>query len=72
MTNYQIIKKIFSNYIKTAGIGSLIFTVLFGLLVSAVVIFEPVIFTEIIKKVEIFYQTGVFDLKQFFIFVAIW
>lgn len=72
MTNYQIIKKIFSNYIKTAGIGSLIFTVLFGLLVSAVVIFEPVIFTEIIKKVEIFYQTWVFDLEQFFIFVAIW
>ena len=72
MTNYQIIKKIFSNYIKTAGIGSLIFTVLFGLLVSAVVIFEPVIFTEIIKKVEIFYQTWVFDLNQFYIFVTIW
>lgn len=72
MTNYQIIKKIFSSYIKTAGISSLIFTVLFGLLVSAVVIFEPVIFTEIIKKVEIFYQTGVFDLEQFYIFVAIW
>jgi hypothetical protein len=72
MTNYQILKKIFSNYIKTAGITSFIFTVLFGLLVSAVVIFEPVIFTEIIKKVEIFYQTGVFDIEQFFIFVIIW
>jgi hypothetical protein len=57
MTNFQILKKLFSNYIKTAGISSLIFTVLFGLLVSAVVIFEPVIFTEIIKKVEVFYQT---------------
>ena len=72
MNNFQIIKTIFSNYIKTAGIGSLIFTVLFGLLVSAVVIFEPVIFTEIIKKVEIFYQTWVFDIEQFFIFVTIW
>ena len=68
MTNFQILKKLFSNYIKTAGISSLIFTVLFGLLVSAVVIFEPVIFTEIIKKVEVFYQTWVFDIEQFFVF----
>jgi ABC-type multidrug transport system fused ATPase/permease subunit len=72
MTNFQIIKKIFASYIKTAGIMSFIFTVLFGLLVSAVVIFEPLIFTEIIKKIEIFYETGVFSIKDFYYLIWIW
>ena len=57
MTNFQILKKIFSSYFKTAGIMSFIFTVLFGLFVSVVIIIEPLIFTELIKKVEEFYKT---------------
>lgn len=72
MTNYQILKKIFGSYIKTAGLSSLIFVVLFGLFVSLVIIFEPLIFTEIIKKIEWFYQTGIFDMDEFIIYIIIW
>lgn len=72
MTNFQIIKKIFASYRKTVGISYLIFSLLFGLFVSAVIILEPLIFTEIIKKIEIYYQTWVFSIRDFYFLVWFW
>lgn len=72
MSSFQIIKKIIQNFIKTAGIVKTIFTVLFGLLVSFIIIVEPIIFTEIISKVETFYNTWVFVFDEFFYFLVFW
>lgn len=72
MTNFQIIKKIFWSLRKTVGITKLIFSVFFGLFVSFFVVLEPIIFTELIKKIERFYNTGVFNFQEFFYFVGIW
>lgn len=72
MTTYQIIKKIFWNFTKTAGIVKTIFTVLFGLLVSAIIIIEPIIFTQIVAKIENFYTTWVFVLHEFIYFLVFW
>ncbi len=72
MTTYEIIKKIIWNFTKTAGIVKTIFTVLFGLLVSAIIIVEPIIFTQIISKIENFYNTWVFILEDFILFLFIW
>ncbi|MCP4523118.1 MAG: ABC transporter ATP-binding protein [Candidatus Gracilibacteria bacterium] len=72
MNNIQILKRIFGSYIKTIGIMKFISIVLFGFFVSTVIVLEPLIFTEIIKKIENFYTTGVFNVNDFITYVIIW
>ncbi|MDD2871811.1 MAG: ABC transporter ATP-binding protein [Candidatus Gracilibacteria bacterium] len=57
----KTIKNIYISYLKTVGKSKFIFILFFGMFVSFIVILEPIIFTQIIKKIEYFYQTGIFD-----------
>lgn len=57
----KTIKNIYISYLKTVWKSKFIFILFFWMFVSFIVILEPIIFTQIIKKIEYFYQTWIFD-----------
>lgn len=60
----NILKKIFSTYIDTVWKTNVIFVFFFGFFVSLMVVIEPLFFSEIIKKIEVFYKTWVYDYYE--------
>ncbi|MDD3145358.1 MAG: ABC transporter ATP-binding protein [Candidatus Gracilibacteria bacterium] len=60
----NILKKVFSTYIDTVGKTNVIFVFFFGIIVSFMVVIEPLFFSEIVKKIEIFYKTGVYNYYE--------
>ncbi|QFR39274.1 ABC transporter ATP-binding protein [Candidatus Gracilibacteria bacterium 28_42_T64] len=68
----QTIKKIFESFIKTVGMRKFIFILFFGVFVSFITVLEPLIFIQIIKKVEIFYSAGTFDFEELIWYIGFW
>ena len=68
----QTLKKIFSSYIKTVWIKKFIFTIISWVFVSFIAIIEPLIFTEIIIRIEEFYKTWEFDFPSFINYIIFW
>lgn len=60
----NILKKIFSTYIDTVWKTNIIFVFFFGIFVSFMVVIEPLFFSEIVKKIEVFYKTGVYNYYE--------
>lgn len=66
------IKLIFKSYIKTVWINKFLFILLFWIFVAFIGVVEPLIFTQIIKKIETFYQTWEFDRNWTILFIIYW
>ena len=66
------LRKIFSSYIKTVWIKKFIFILFSWVFVAFITILEPLIFTQIIKKIEEFYITWVFDFPDFINYIIFW
>jgi len=66
MQNKTIIKKIFKDYIKNTWKYKFIFTIFLWFFVAFITVIEPVVFIQLIKKVEIFLTTWDFNKKEFF------
>jgi len=60
----NIIKKVFITYIETVWKTNVIFVFFFGFFLSLMIVMEPLFFSEIIKKIEVFYKTGVYNYYE--------
>ena len=70
----NILKKVFSTYVDTVWKTNVIFVFFFGIFVSFMVVMEPLFFSEIIKKIENYYQTWTYvyyDIVKTMIYWAI-
>ena len=72
MTNSEIIKKIFSHYIKNTGKSKFFLVIFFWIFSSLLMYLEPIFFTQIIKSIESFLKTWIFDLNEFFRLMFYW
>ncbi len=68
----QTIKKIFESFIKTVWMRKFIFILFFWVFVSFITVLEPLIFIQIIKKVEIFYSAWTFDFEELIWYIWFW
>jgi ATP-binding cassette, subfamily B, bacterial len=68
----QTIKKIFRSYIKTVWKNKFVFILLFWVFSAFIKIIEPVIFIQIIKKIEDFYKTWFFDINWTIKIIVFW
>jgi len=68
----DILKKVFSTYVDTVWKTNVMFVFFFGFLVSFTVVLEPLFFSEIIKKIEEFYNTGVYDINSIILTMIYW
>ncbi|MDD3793987.1 MAG: ABC transporter ATP-binding protein [Candidatus Gracilibacteria bacterium] len=69
---FNILKKVFSTYVDTVGKTNVMFVFFFGFLVAFTVVLEPLFFSEIIKKIEEFYNTGVYDINSIILNMIYW
>ncbi len=60
--NYQTYKKVLSSYIESTGVFQTIGIVIFWVIVAFLWVLEPLIFIEIIKKIESFMISGEIDI----------
>ncbi len=68
----KTIKKIFESYIKLLGKTKFFLILLFGAFVSILTILEPIIFAKIIKQIEDFLKTGIFDSDTTIYIIIFW
>jgi hypothetical protein len=59
------LKKIFSFYIEQVGKKMFVFFLFFCVLTSFLAILEPLFFTEVIKIIEAYLKTDIFDQVAF-------
>lgn len=57
----KTIKKIYLSYIETVWKSKFIFILFFWVFASFIGVYEPIIFTKIISKIEEYYRTWLFD-----------
>lgn len=69
---FNILKKVFSTYVDTVWKTNVMFVFFFGFLVAFTVVLEPLFFSEIIKKIEEFYNTGVYDINSIILNMIYW
>lgn len=62
--DYWIIKKVFNAYLDTIWKTNTIFVFLFTLFVSIIVVIEPLFFSEIIKNIELYYETWIMPTQD--------
>lgn len=72
MTTFEIIKKIFQQFIITTGKSKFILVVIFWFLVSFLYIIEPLFFTQIIKAIENYLKTWIFDTNEIIKLLIYW
>ncbi|MFK7780097.1 MAG: ABC transporter ATP-binding protein [Candidatus Gracilibacteria bacterium] len=72
MNNKEILKKIFSEFIKTTGKIKFFLVVFFGIFVAILMFIEPLFFTQIIKIIEEYLKTGEFDYNYFYLLMTYW
>ncbi len=66
------IKKVFQSFIEITGKGKFIFILFFSLFVSVIAVIEPIFFTTIIRKIENFYKTWIFDKQDIIQAILLW
>lgn len=66
------LRYIFHSYLETTGKIRFFWVIFSWILVSLITVLEPVVFTRIIKKIEDFYQTGVFDSSSTIQLIIFW
>lgn len=65
MKNKEVLKRIFRDYIKNTWKIRFIFTIFLWFVVAFITVIEPLIFVQLIKKVELFLTTWEFNLRSF-------
>jgi len=68
----NILKKVFATYVDTVWKTNVIFVFFFGIFVSFMVVIEPLFFSEIIKKIEEFYKTWIYDYNSIILTMVYW
>jgi len=68
----KTIKRIFSSYFRTTWILKSICVVIFWIFIAILASIEPLIFTEFIKKIEIYISTGTIDMNEIISLSLIW
>jgi len=68
----QTLKKIFSSYIESTWKAKTIFILVFWFFTALVIVVEPLIFAKIIKIIENYYDTKVFDSSLFINLIIFW
>ena len=68
----KTIKKILWSYIKTVWKKKLFLIIFFGIFSSFISVIEPLIFIQIIKKIEEFQKTWFFDYKTVVLIMIFW
>jgi len=68
----QTIKKIFQSYIHSTWKYKFFWVVSFWVCLAILWSLEPLIFTEIIKKIELFISTGEISLREIFNITLLW
>ncbi len=68
----KTIKKILWSYIKTVWKKKLFLIIFFGIFSSFISVIEPIIFIQIIKKIEEFQKTWFFDYKIIVLIMIFW
>lgn len=72
MNNKDILNKMFSDFIENNWKKKLFLIIFFGLITSFLIYLEPFIFIKIIKILEDFIKTGVFDKNLFIYSLVFW
>lgn len=70
--NFQIIKKVYSQYIQSTWKTKTFFVFLFTFIVSVVSVIEPLFFSDIIWNIESFYDTGIMPISDIIKTMIIW
>lgn len=65
----ETLLKIFQSYIKSVWKTKFIFILIFWVIVSLILTLEPLIFTQIIKKLELYFKWEQIDLSSIFTFI---
>lgn len=68
----SILKKIFRSYIETVWKTKFVFILVFWFITTLIAIAEPIVFTNIIKQLEGFYKTWVFEVSLFIKLILFW
>ena len=66
------LRKIFKSYTKTVWKWKFSFILFFWIMVPAITVFEPVIFSKIIEQIELFLKTWEFNLKLTIYIIIFW
>lgn len=72
MKNLEILKRIFSNYLESTGKIKFVLVLFFWLLSSILMYLEPIFFTQIIKTIESFLKTWIFEINEFVKLMIYW
>lgn len=72
MNNKQTFKKIFSEFLKTTWKTKFFFVVIFGLIVAFLAFLEPLFFTQIIRIIEEYIKTWIFNVQWFTKLMIYW
>ncbi len=68
----KTLKKIFSSYIERTWKTKPIFILVFWFFTALIIVVEPLIFTKIIKVIENYYDTGIFNSSLFIKLIIFW
>lgn len=66
------LKKMFESYIESVWKTRFVFILIFWVMVSIILALEPLIFTEIIKRLELYFKWEDIEFSSIFIFIVYW
>lgn len=68
----SILKTIFKSYIETVWKTKFVFILVFWFITTLIGIAEPIVFTQIIKQLEEYFKTWVFEISIFINLILFW